>query len=53
MSTDDSLNKKIEVLREELDRSLKSRDDLQESYEKSVQLDKLMEQYIQQENAKK
>lgn len=54
MSTEDNLSKKIEVLREDLNRSIKTRDDLKESYEKSVELDKLMEQYIQKKkNTKK
>lgn len=53
MGTDDRLSKEIEVLRKELNRSIKTRDDLKDSYEKSVELDKLMEQYIRQDKDKK
>lgn len=52
MGTDDGLSKKIELLREELNRSLTSREDLQKSYDKSVELDKLMEQYIKEKQQK-
>lgn len=43
------LNREIETLRRELNHSIKDRESLSELYDLSVQLDKLIEQYIQRE----
>ena len=49
MKEEDILNKKIETMRRELNDSIKDRDSLSELYDLSVQLDKLLEQYIQRD----
>lgn len=52
MSTEEQLNNNMELLRRKLNDSIKTREDLKELYKESVELDQLMEQYIQQEKEK-